>query len=87
MMGDSSYSEVAVTDVQTVMVGDYEVRYTKLTYTYGGIIRCQEFNTWVITDGNRILSCDTCESAYGGECSLVPDEKALMEILYGGVGF
>ncbi len=85
MAGDSSYSNVSLSDVKTITAGDYEIKYTKLNYTYAGAVAYEEYATWVIV-GNQAIACDTVETAYAG-CQLVQDEEAFVTSLYKGVLF
>ncbi|MCI8514461.1 MAG: hypothetical protein HFI93_07490 [Lachnospiraceae bacterium] len=85
MSSDSSYTDVQLSEVQTVMAGDWEVKYTKLSHTYAGSLRTVEYNTWAIQDGNKIISCDFVEQSYNGECDLAPDMEAVIASLYSGI--
>lgn len=85
MSTDSSYTDVQLSEVQTLMVGDWEVKYTTLSYTYGGTIWTVEYNTWAIQDEDKIISCDFTEQSYAGECDLVPDMEAVISSLYSGI--
>lgn len=85
MADDSSYTDVQLSEVQTIMVGDLEVKYTKLSYSYAGMIQTVEYNTWAIQDGEKVISCDFTEQSYDGECDLVPDMEAVISSLYAGI--
>ena len=77
--GDSDYTDVQLQDKQTLQVGNLEVHYMKISYTFDESAKYIDLYGWTFLPDGSVLMCQIEEYAYETDLKLLGSDEEMLQ--------